>query len=463
MRPNEWMAYEAAVSGALGPHRVLLCSGSLPPGAPPDGYARLVGLARERGVTAIVDAAGPAVAAALAAGRPRHPEPRGGRAALGHGDSAEPVDVPPDARPRARGGRGRAVRPRRAAAVVTAAAAGAALATGAGGRDLAAGPRGRRAQPGRHQRRAARPGSRPRSSAASPLDAARPARHGGGRRLRGGRARAAGSTRLAPAGAAGAAAVERCCSASTCGTTRARRRISTRRARRSAHGRAQTPWRRVASRRGGRAARATARRRRRGRRGRVGRGAGNAVAGVGVASMGEAGVLLDRAGEPLGPLIAWYDARGERRPRRWRPTSAPDASRPAPDCPVRPMTAPSSTAGSASHSRAGRAVRRLNVAEWIVRGLGGEEPDRGRSRRGRAGSTWPRATGGTRRSRGPAHGARCSPPIALGAPAGRAGGAIARAEERSSRSPATTTSARRSARARSGRARCSTRAGRPRR
>ncbi|MEZ0292865.1 MAG: PfkB family carbohydrate kinase, partial [Solirubrobacteraceae bacterium] len=38
VRPNEWTAYEAAVSGALGPHRVLLCSGSLPPGAPPDGY-----------------------------------------------------------------------------------------------------------------------------------------------------------------------------------------------------------------------------------------------------------------------------------------------------------------------------------------------------------------------------------------------------------------------------------------
>ncbi len=35
-----------------------------------------------------------------------------------------------------------------------------------------------------------------------------------------------------------------------------------------------------------------------------------AVAAVGVAGMAETGVLLDRRGEPVGPAIAWHDARG---------------------------------------------------------------------------------------------------------------------------------------------------------
>jgi tagatose 6-phosphate kinase len=43
---------------------VLVCSGSLPPGAPPDGYAQLV-----TGVTSILDTSGPALLAGLA-GRP---------------------------------------------------------------------------------------------------------------------------------------------------------------------------------------------------------------------------------------------------------------------------------------------------------------------------------------------------------------------------------------------------------
>ena len=133
VRPSEWAAYEAAVAGALGPHRALLCSGSLPPGAPPDGYARLTALARERGVTAIVDAAGPAVAAALAAAPDLvTPNLAEAEAALGHGDGAEPVDVPPDARPRAEAAAAALCARGARAAVVTAAAAGAALATAAG-------------------------------------------------------------------------------------------------------------------------------------------------------------------------------------------------------------------------------------------------------------------------------------------------------------------------------------------
>lgn len=47
---------------------VVVVSGSLPPGAPPGLYAELAVLAMARGATAVVDAGGPALAAAVAAG-----------------------------------------------------------------------------------------------------------------------------------------------------------------------------------------------------------------------------------------------------------------------------------------------------------------------------------------------------------------------------------------------------------
>jgi 1-phosphofructokinase family hexose kinase len=67
---GDWERFEAAVEQALAAsaHRVLACSGSLPPGAPLDGYARLVAVARERGALALVDVGGPPLDAALAAG-----------------------------------------------------------------------------------------------------------------------------------------------------------------------------------------------------------------------------------------------------------------------------------------------------------------------------------------------------------------------------------------------------------
>src|SRR5689334_5788384 len=42
------------------------------------------------------------------------------------------------------------------------------------------------------------------------------------------------------------------------------------------------------------------------------------VRGVAVASMAEAGLLLDAAGQPLTSLIAWYDSRSDPLFRRWR-------------------------------------------------------------------------------------------------------------------------------------------------
>ena len=43
---GDWAALEAEIEAALADHRLLVCSGSLPPGAPEDAYARL---ARSRG------------------------------------------------------------------------------------------------------------------------------------------------------------------------------------------------------------------------------------------------------------------------------------------------------------------------------------------------------------------------------------------------------------------------------
>src|SRR5215217_1024595 len=60
--PEDWDRFEAAVLESLAGHRVLVCSGSLPPGAPGDAYAHLTGLGREGGVAVIVDGAGPVVA-----------------------------------------------------------------------------------------------------------------------------------------------------------------------------------------------------------------------------------------------------------------------------------------------------------------------------------------------------------------------------------------------------------------
>ncbi|MDG4825488.1 PfkB family carbohydrate kinase [Asanoa sp. WMMD1127] len=60
-----WGRYRAAVDANLPRHRVLSCSGSLPPGAPEDGYGQLVALAHAAGVLAVVDTAPGALRAAL--------------------------------------------------------------------------------------------------------------------------------------------------------------------------------------------------------------------------------------------------------------------------------------------------------------------------------------------------------------------------------------------------------------
>jgi fructose-1-phosphate kinase PfkB-like protein len=132
LAPGDWERYEAAVADAWAGARVLACSGSLPPGAPADAYARLVGLARELGGLAVVDVGGEQLAAALAAGAdvvtPNLAEAEG----LLHGRADETVEAGDVEVVRSRGlAAARALVERGARrAVVTAAEAGAAVAWG---------------------------------------------------------------------------------------------------------------------------------------------------------------------------------------------------------------------------------------------------------------------------------------------------------------------------------------------
>jgi 1-phosphofructokinase family hexose kinase len=67
---GDWERYEQATAAELSGdrHQTLVCSGSLPPGAPDDGYARLVHIGHRAGVRVVVDAARTALAACLPAG-----------------------------------------------------------------------------------------------------------------------------------------------------------------------------------------------------------------------------------------------------------------------------------------------------------------------------------------------------------------------------------------------------------
>ncbi|MEA2278915.1 MAG: 1-phosphofructokinase [Solirubrobacteraceae bacterium] len=136
LAPGDWERFEAAIAAPLDGHAVLACSGSLPPGAPDDAYARLVGVARQRGALAVVDVAGPQLAAAVAAGAdvvtPNLAEAEG----LLHGRADETVEAgdPRVVRERALAAARELVARGAAHAVVTAAAAGAAVADGAGAR-----------------------------------------------------------------------------------------------------------------------------------------------------------------------------------------------------------------------------------------------------------------------------------------------------------------------------------------
>ena len=93
---------------------------------------------------------------------------------------------------------------------------------------------------------------------------------------------------------------------------------------------------------------------------------GDRVVGVGATSVGESGVLLDRHGDPAAPIIAWYDQRGD----------IELIARELPDLVARTGVRfdPVATIFKLPELlRRGPGVRWLNVAEWVVRSLGGDE------------------------------------------------------------------------------------------
>ncbi|HEX2103342.1 MAG TPA: PfkB family carbohydrate kinase [Solirubrobacteraceae bacterium] len=130
--PGDWNRFEKAVGERLSAARVLACSGSLPPGAPADAYARLAVLAERAGVVAIVDVTGAQLGAALEARAavvtPNLAEAEG----LLHGRADETVEAgdPAEVRRRARDAARELVARGARRAIVTAAAAGAAVADG---------------------------------------------------------------------------------------------------------------------------------------------------------------------------------------------------------------------------------------------------------------------------------------------------------------------------------------------
>jgi sugar (pentulose or hexulose) kinase len=96
------------------------------------------------------------------------------------------------------------------------------------------------------------------------------------------------------------------------------------------------------------------------------RGGDDRVIGVGVTSVGESGVLLDRHGAPAAPIIAWYDQRGD----------VELVAKELPDLPARtgvPFDPVATIFKLPELLRRGDGVRWLNTAEWVVRSLGGDE------------------------------------------------------------------------------------------
>src|SRR5688572_25031365 len=140
-----------------------------------------------------------------------------------------------------------------------------------------------------------------------------------------------------------------------------------------AHGRVLTPWRRVATgaevepERLVEAALSAARR-------ALKRTPAVRIGAVGVTSMAETGVLLDAHGEPVAPGIAWHDERGAKEADALERELGKERFTATTGLPPSPLCTLSKYRWLRSqHAGSERGVRWLNVAEWIVRSLGGDE------------------------------------------------------------------------------------------
>ncbi|MGI8873141.1 MAG: PfkB family carbohydrate kinase [Egibacteraceae bacterium] len=135
---DRWRNHRSAVIERLSGTSALVCSGSAPPGTPLDAYGDLVRAAQEREVLAVVDAGGPLLAAALEARAelvaPNLAEAEG----VLEGGGPERVAVSDDAASRASQAAAELVARGARIAMVTAAAAGVAVAWRGGARWIAA-------------------------------------------------------------------------------------------------------------------------------------------------------------------------------------------------------------------------------------------------------------------------------------------------------------------------------------
>jgi sugar (pentulose or hexulose) kinase len=98
------------------------------------------------------------------------------------------------------------------------------------------------------------------------------------------------------------------------------------------------------------------------------------VRGIGVTSMAEAGVLLDGENRVLHPAIAWHDARGASEADRIATELGEESFSERTGLPASPLCTLAKLRWLVDHHPPARAARRwLNVAEWVVRRLGGAD------------------------------------------------------------------------------------------
>ena len=88
--------------------------------------------------------------------------------------------------------------------------------------------------------------------------------------------------------------------------------------------------------------------------------------------MAETGVLLDRRGEPLGPAIAWHDARGADEARAFGEAIGRDRFAAETGLPASALCSLAKLGWQRAHL-GDAAARWLGVPEWIARSLGGAD------------------------------------------------------------------------------------------
>jgi sugar (pentulose or hexulose) kinase len=101
----------------------------------------------------------------------------------------------------------------------------------------------------------------------------------------------------------------------------------------------------------------------------IGQAPAGVVAAVGIAGMAEAGVLLDRRGEPTGPVIAWHDVRGADEARAVGDEIGRSRFAATTGLPASPLCSLAKLGWQRAHAP-DAAVRWLGVPEWVARTLG---------------------------------------------------------------------------------------------